>query len=236
MTAMRIRHQPSFNRRDLLGAVVRDGQWSRPADSPAGEPRSDRAATTTPGWPVAPHALGEVLLERRAHRFYADEPVPASVVEGALDSAGHCDRLVFPDGTRRGLALEFLVIPNRVDGLERRFLIAAGSERRQLGPMPLEADLTELVLQVEYAAAPVIVMAIGSLEQALDVVGPAGHRYLLARAGASLQGAWLHVASLGYVGSIFAGLVPAALGDIAGVDGYGRLGLLAFSFGRPLGS
>jgi nitroreductase len=56
---------------------------------------------------------------------------------------------------------------------------------------------------------------------------------LLARAGAAAHAAWLAALGMGLDGTVFAGLLPAAVRELAGTDGYTSAPLFAFSLGWP---
>lgn len=151
----------------------------------------------------------------------------------------HCahrgDLIDCPADHRDGHALRFLVLASRVNGLDPGVyhydpLKHALSCAR--GALSAE-ETVELLVQEEYASAPVLVWILGSLEAAGARYGAWGHRQLLLRAGAAGQRLWFAALGRGLAGSIFAGLVPGAARRHLGLDGYQDTGLFAFAAGHP---
>ncbi|MBT2445597.1 nitroreductase family protein [Streptomyces sp. ISL-43] len=192
-----------------------------------------------PGVPVTPAAAGarpldELLRDRVAVRTYAPAPVTADELAAVLNQAQSFDSLSWPDHHAGG-PLGFLVAARNVTGLPTGLY---GYEP-ELGEFSRLADLPEgeaaesMVLQMEFAWAPAIVLVCGSLAASLDRHGEHGHRLLMARAGAAAHTAWLAALDQGLVGSIFAGFLSSALKPLLGLDGYRTAQLLAFAVGRP---
>jgi hypothetical protein len=226
---MRTPADPVLDRRGLVSHVAMQSFFQLPSDG-----RVAAEVVPTPATSLDHDgSLAEVLLSRTAQRFYSDAPVPRAMVDLALESARAVERSLFGGFDASELDLDFLVVANRVDDTPREFWMVTPTGTETLGQLPSYADLADLVLQVEYSWAPVTIMAIGHLDQALTLLGPAGHRHLLTRAGAAMHGSWLSMVAAGMVGSIYAGLVATPLRSIADVDGHSRLGLLAFAFGYP---
>ncbi|WP_053690382.1 nitroreductase family protein [Streptomyces sp. WM6372] len=198
-------------------------------------PQHERTATVAA--PPSERALEAVLRERASVRTYAARPIPVEVLAAVVDRAAAFDRAAWPDH-EAGAGLEFLVAARAVDGLSTGIHLydPEGGEFIRLADLPLGEAAGDLVLQLEFADAPAIVMACGPLAASLDRHGEHGHRLLLARAGAASQTAWLTALDRGLVGSIFAGFLASALKPLVPVDGYLSAQLLAFSCGYPLGA
>ncbi|WP_328740614.1 nitroreductase family protein [Streptomyces erythrochromogenes] len=176
----------------------------------------------------------ESLLRRRASvRTYAPRPVAADVLAAVIDRAATFDREAWHDHDA-GVELEFLVAARDVAGLPVGLYLysPAGGGFTRLSDLPAGDAAAELVLQLEFAHAPAIVMVCGPLAASLDRHGEHGHRLLLTRAGAAAHTAWLTALDRGLVGSIFAGFLSSALKPLVPVDGYRSAQLLAFSCGH----
>ncbi|MFE3555515.1 nitroreductase family protein [Streptomyces sp. NPDC059193] len=176
----------------------------------------------------------ESLLRRRASvRTYAPRPVAADVLAAVIERAAAFDREAWPDHDA-GAGLEFLVAARDVAGLPVGLYLYSPAEGGfvQLADLPAGDAAAELVLQLEFAHAPAIVMVCGPLAASLDRHGEHGHRLLLTRAGAAAHTAWLTALDRCLVGSIFAGFLSSALKPLVPVDGYRSAQLLAFSCGH----
>jgi hypothetical protein len=107
-------------------------------------------------------------------------------------------------------------------------------ERTELRRQPQDLpDLRDLVLQLEFADAPAVVVVLGDLARALDREGAPGHRMLLSRGAAFAHTTWLAVLSEGGAGTVFAGVLSAAGRTELGIDGYHRAQLLGLAIGMP---
>lgn len=184
--------------------------------------------------PPSGQPLDALLRGRTSQRVYGPEPVPVEALAAVVEQAAHFDRSAWPDH-EAGAGLEFLVAARNVAGLNPALYLY--SEDRgdftPLAELPDGAAAADLVLQLEFADAPAIVLVCGPLAASLGRHGEHGHRLLLGRAGAAAHTAWLTALDRGLVGSIFAGFLSAALKPLVPVDGYRSAQLLAFSLGRP---
>ncbi|MFI1799337.1 nitroreductase family protein [Streptomyces sp. NPDC020379] len=182
--------------------------------------------------PPALVALETALRRRKSVRAYDGEPVPVELLASVVRQAADFDRSAWPDH-EGGAGLEFLVAARSVAGLPQGLYLhsADRGDFTPLAELPDGSAAADLVLQLEYADAPAIVIVCGPLAASLDRHGEHGHRLLLTRAGAAAQTAWLAALSHGLSGSIFAGFLAAALKPLVAVDGYRNVQLLAFSLG-----
>jgi nitroreductase len=209
------------------------------------------AAPATPGAPSDPYPEGgrlwplpapsppSVNLEtalrgRTAVRQYARSPLALDDVAALAAAATGADRRGWP-AEHAAVPLDILIASWRVMGAPpalARYDADAHALVR-LGELPTGKAAEDLVLQREFAHAPAVALVTGDLRTATARRGAHGHRLLLLRAGAACQAMWLAALRRALVGSIFAGLLPDALRDIGGVDGYSRAALLALAVGRP---
>lgn len=185
------------------------------------------AAPPLPGDPV--HAL----RHRRAQRHWAPEPLDGDVLVKALAYAFEQDgRLWRP-------AFPTLPTPAATVLVQRLLDVPEGCHRyepegRRLVPEPRALPpLADLVLQLEFAEAPALVVVHGDLAATLERHGAGGHRLLLARGAALAHSTWLAALSLGAVGSVFAGVLGAAGRTHLGLDGSGRAQLIGLALGSP---
>ncbi|MFG2195876.1 hypothetical protein [Streptomyces sp. NPDC048639] len=103
-----------------------------------------------------------------------------------------------------------------------------------LAPQPYDPPpLRDLVLQLEFAEAPVVVVVLGDLAEAVDRYGAHGHRLLLSRGAAFAHAVWLAGLSEGAAGTVFAGILSSAGRTELGIDGYRRAQLLGLALGDP---
>jgi Nitroreductase family len=93
--------------------------------------------------------------------------------------------------------------------------------------------MKDLAIQEEFMGAAALVIVLANLAGAVSAGRTHGYRQLLVRAGAAAHRAWLASLSLGLVGSVFAGLLPKALKNLAGTDGYSCAPLFAYAVGTP---
>lgn len=184
-----------------------------------------------PGLPIE-----EVLRRRLSIRYYDPSPISQACLAAVLGAADQADSDLWP-GEHRASPLELLVAAWRVQGLETglyRYRAPHGLARA--GSLPPADEARELVLQLEYSAAPALVLVVGDLRSMLRRHGSHGHRLLLVRGGAAAHSGWLAAIGAGLDGSVFAGFLPVALRELAGLDGYTRMQVFALAIGPPIGS
>lgn len=231
-----------FDRTVLFGALradaAHDARTMRaPLVAVEGLPAGrDGGATTALPDPAPPvRGIEETLLHRSAVRDYAERPLTLAQVSAMLTSAHAQDADTWAGERAAGVGLRLLCAAWRVSPLEVGLHAFDESTRTltRLSPLPTGPAAADLVLQREFADAPAIVMVLGDLGAAVRRHGSHGYRLLLTRAGAAAHAAWLTAVGLGLDGSLFAGLLPSALRELAGVDGYTSAPLFAFSVGWP---
>ncbi|WP_078875958.1 nitroreductase family protein [Streptomyces sp. 769] len=179
--------------------------------------------------------LETLLRQRTSVRAYNAKPVPVELLSSVVQQAVAFDRSAWPDD-EAGAGLQFLVAARSVTGLPQGLYLysADRGDFASVADLPDGEAAAELVLQLEYAHSPAIVIVCGPLAASLDRHGEHGHRLLLTRAGAATHTAWLAALDRGLVGSVFAGFLSSALKALVPVDGYRSAQLFAFSCGYPL--
>lgn len=178
--------------------------------------------------------LAESLLARTSIRFYDKQAVGLEQVATILHTASSGDRRDWRAESEAGVDLQMLLVAWRVVDLAPAVYRYEPVEHALsfVGPAPdQQTEGTDLVLQTEFADAPIIVFLTGNLAAASARHGAWGHRQLLLRAGSAGHRLWLASLGVGLVGTVFAGFLPRAAQRIAGVDGYTNASLLAYSAG-----
>ncbi len=195
-------------------------------------PEVRRVALPPPG--AESQALSQSVIERTAIRFYDRAPISPAQLGAILQAASGGDRRDWPQEEEAGVSLQFLVVAWRVEGIIPALYRydPRTHELAHIGPAPTPEEGAGLVLQTEFADAPVIVFITGALAAACARYGSWGHRQLLLRAGAAGHRLWMASIGVGLVGTVFAGFLPRAANRIAGADGNLQASLLAYSAGR----
>lgn len=179
-------------------------------------------------------SLQETLQARASERFYAATPVPLSSLSTLLYHASEGDRR---DWSRmQETDLQFCLVAWRVEGLTPAVYQyhAQRHALQKIHDAPVQPEEAEaLVLQREFAYAPVLLFILGNLSAACAKNGARGHRELLLRAGAAGQRFWFAALGQKLVGTVFAGFLAQAGHKYLQADGYTRLNLLAFACGYP---
>lgn len=203
-----------------------------------GEPRihapANRQVIALPAPLQQSQPLSESLRARASIRFYAKQAIGLEQVATILYTASSGDRQDWQAESEAGVELQLLVVAWRVENLvpavyryepDEHALSFVGSAPDQ------QTEGRDLVLQTEFADAPIIIFLTGNLAAASARHGAWGHRQLLLRAGSAGHRLWLASIGVGLVGTVFAGFLPRAAHRIAGVDGYTNASLLAYSAG-----
>lgn len=178
------------------------------------------------------NSLDEVLEHRESVRFYGAESVDAAVVARIVRAGHRADAATWPSEVGAGLGIELLVAARRMTGSAPAILRLDGDAFVPLAELD-EETAEDLVLQIEYAWSPVILIAIAPLADALDRWGDHGERLVNTRAAAAITAALHEASSLGLAGSPFAGLLTSGLRRLLDVDGYANAQLFAASLGHP---
>lgn len=168
------------------------------------------------------------MSNRESTRYYADLEIDSSWFDNAVDACHRVDCALFAPDAQESPLHVFAFI-RRVSGWSPGLY-----QHSSKGWCPIKLgaiEISEVVLQPEFAQASAIVLLIGSLETNDETNSSHHHRRLLSRAGAALEASWLNAVKHGYQGSIFAGFIPAYLRDLGIIDGYRRVQLLALAVG-----
>ncbi|MEU6084215.1 nitroreductase family protein [Streptomyces sp. NPDC047108] len=200
--------------------------------------RSSRPGTGRTAPSVVPPALpGDAvgaLRARAAVRQWASGAFDGARLLRALRHASEQDRQwwgpAFPELPSPVAA----VLAQRVDGVAAGYHHYAPATG-ELAPQPYDPPpVRDLVLQLEFAEAPVVIVVLGDLAAAVDRYGTHGHRLLLARGAAFAHAVWLAGLSEGAAGTVFAGVLSSAGRTELGIDGFRRAQLLGLALGDPV--
>ena len=193
-----------------------------------------RREVTLPAASLPSVDLRAAIAVRRAERFYDAQPVDPATLRAICSAAlGPADRVA-----GGGHELTLTVVARSVDRVP-----AGVYTYRPGGVLELDtalsgdpAELTGTVLQLEFAASPVILVVTGATGPVSHRYGVDGYRRLLVDGAEAAHRAWLAALRRGLIGSTFAGLLGPDLYRLGGVDGYFRGGLLGLSLGLPRGA
>lgn len=174
--------------------------------------------------------LRETLETRVSERFFGSEPVSTTLVDLVLCAAQAHDAKTWAEEHRAGLPLDLVIAAVNVAGL------APGIYRRQPEGFqlicPLHEPLDDLVLQLEFASAPVILLAIAPLADELQRWSDHGERVANLRAGGAIGAGMLEAQRYGLAASPFAGFLAAPFRKLVTADGYHNAPLFAGAFGH----
>ena len=180
------------------------------------------------------YSLQESMRQRVSTRFFTSEPLKLVHLATLLQSAQDGDQHDWSQEKETGVFLQFTVVAWRVENCPPA-VYCYESHSHALVPIHTIPDQTteakNLVLQVEFADAPVIILITGNLAAASARYGAWGHRQLLIRAGTAGQRLWFASLGLGLAGTVFAGFLQPAAYTYANIDGYRSAGLLAYTTG-----
>jgi hypothetical protein len=177
----------------------------------------------------------QVLIARTSIRFYDRRPLHLGHLATLLHVASAGDEQDWPQEVEVGNRLHFYAVAWRITDLPPAvyWYDPEAHALRYTGPAPdQEREGANLVIQTEFARAPLIIVITGNLAVACARHGSAGHSQLLQRAGSAGHRCWLASLGIGLVGTVFAGFVPRAAQRIAGIDGYTNAGLFAYAAGH----
>lgn len=211
-------------RRPSIPAVV-----PVPAPVTGHEPEGPAVRLTAAHRP--PVELEQVLAHRNSFRFFSPEPLDGEVLTAALEDAVADDRHLW-SAQGAGTTIVPLVAALRVRGLRPGLYRYADGGYVPLAPLTAD-DVAAMVLQTEFADAPVIVAAMGSIEAALAGHADHGFRLLTTRAATTCYSVLLTAYHHGLIGSVFAGFLSSGLAAHLRIDSYHQAQLFAAALGHP---
>lgn len=178
--------------------------------------------------------LLSVLRRRRSLRFFGPQGLPAGDVSEVVLAALQTDAAAWPDD-HRCCPFEIFAIVVRLDGLEPgMYRLDPGSgSYTPLAALPPEAELEDLTIQSEFCRSAVILSVAGDLDLATQLYGTHGYRTMMTRASAVAYTMWLRAVGREWIGSVFAGFIPAAVRIPLSSDGNSRHQLFALALGAP---
>lgn len=209
---------------------------SSAAISPWKNSGGPRAAIALPLPAQGGRLAGEVLSLRASVRRFTRDSVHPQQLGTMLYCAHRADAERWVEEHRAGCPLTYLALAWNVEGMGPGVYRYDAEEHalKFLEPAPSPQQTTELFLQDEFHAVPLVVWISGNLAAACSRHGSFGHRQLLLRAGASGHALWTAAMGMGLSGSLISGLVPGAARRQFRLDGYRRASLLAFAAGHGI--
>lgn len=215
--------------------VLEHGPWGRGKIPPQLLAKNQIGGITTklPKPDAGRLSVGQILARRRSIRNYSRRPVELNAIATALHYAFLGDTTAWPDEYGLGFPLQYFVLARHVLGIEPAVYLY-DADRHSLArtrPALSREETVDLLVQSEFADAPVLLWITGNLAAACAEDGAKGHRHLLLRAGAAGHRMWMAALSLGLSGAILAGLIPGAARRSLGIDGYTTASLFACALG-----
>jgi SagB-type dehydrogenase family enzyme len=197
---------------------------------------SPRAASETHRLPIPGDSgvtLGEGIQERKSIRHYKRDSVILEQIAAVLSFSQRADAAEWPEEQKNGLALNFVILAERVTTIEPGVYEYDSAQRclELSRGVLLREELIRLYVQEEFARAPLAIWITGNLAVACARNGAFGHRQLLLRAGAAGNRLWLAASGIGLAGCLVAGIKPDAAKPILGLDGYLKSALFAVTIG-----
>jgi SagB-type dehydrogenase family enzyme len=175
--------------------------------------------------------LGRAFAQRRTVRHYDEAPISLEELSTMLQLAQRSEVAEWPREDRSGLDLELVVLAMRVRGLHPGVYRYDKANRTLHFSSVIPDRRIELLVQDEFASAPVQIWITGNLAAACAHHGARGYRQLLVRAGAAAHRLWFAALGMNLDGAIVGGLVAGAARKLLGMDGFLQLGLVAFTAG-----
>jgi hypothetical protein len=228
------------NALDLVPEIITSFRDAPPDPQQRAIPRRRQVPTPlgpsvqVPGGSGARADLLTVLRRRRSERFYGADALPLSTLTDVVSRGVMADRGSWPDEQEQ-CPLETFAVAFRVAGLEPG-IFGCDSSARSYTPvasLPPAEKLEGLTLQSEFCHSAVIISIAGDLTRAAEIHGGHGYRTLMSRAGAAAYTMWLDAVAQGWVGSVFAGFIPASVRVPLLSDGTSRHQLFALALGAP---
>lgn len=173
--------------------------------------------------------LSETLKSRTSERFFNDTKIDPCLVAEVVRASTAYDQAQWAGECANGLELDVLVAVRQVDGMVPGFYRFANEIFTPLEP--LTEPLDDLVLQLEFASSPFIVLALAPLADELRRWSDHGERVANLRAGGAIAAGLLAGQARGLSGSPFAGFLSAPLRRLLNTDGYENAPMFAAAFG-----
>jgi SagB-type dehydrogenase family enzyme len=219
---------------DVIDAAVvatRPGQPQRPV-WPGGPVHAFAAERDEPG-----PSLGEVFLQRRSVRDYADAPVPTRWLQEMMVSAVDLGRRRLSAGAPDDVVRPWLAVA-RGDGDIAPGIYAVDLDRPAL-LVPVTAGLSHdalarCILQTGLARGAAALFFTGDLGDRLQARGPRGYRELLVSAGAQAARAILVAVSRGVAACPSGGILEDGFRELTRTDGYRTALLFSLALGMPV--
>jgi hypothetical protein len=192
-----------------------------------------------PKIPYFQKSLDDILINRQSTRFFNEEKAISyhhliSILEKNMTFQKNNWKRDFEDG----ISLEQYVLVRRVkDNLDlksdRIYKYSEEEKMKPLNNLLLTEIIDDIFLQREFSQAAAIIIFVGNLEDTVKLYGARGYNSLLKKSGAIAEYSWLQSIDQGYVGTVFAGILPRGLAKISDLDGYRKCQMFAFAFGHP---
>lgn len=191
------------------------------------------ARSTVPArLPALPGDPVDALQSRTAVRRWAGEALDATLLLRALRYACEQDEQVWKPAFPGLPAPTPALLIQHVGGLPKGYH-HYDAERAELVPQRfVPPPVADLVLQLEFAEAPVVILTLGDMAETLARYGAPGHRLMLARGAAFAHAMWLSALSQGGVGTVFAGILTSAARTELGIDGLRQAQLCGLALGK----
>jgi hypothetical protein len=191
------------------------------------------------GMPAFDHSLDQILSARQSTRFFDQEKaISYEHLMRILENNKEFQRNNWFEDFEEGTSIGQYVLARRLEKdpefKNDRIYEYSGQELIPLNDICLTEIIDEIFLQKEFSQAAAIIIFVGKVERAVQLYGPRGYNRLLKKSGAIAEYSWLHTIDLGYVGTVFAGILPSGLRKISDLDGYRKCQMFAFALGHPI--
>ncbi|MFI2458135.1 nitroreductase family protein [Streptomyces sp. NPDC019539] len=171
------------------------------------------------------------LKARKSARVWKPEPLKGTLLSRALRYAAEQDTAMWAPAFREIPSPTAAVLAQRIQGLPEGYYHYTLGHGEFLAQPQILPRMEELVLQLEFGQAPVIILILGDMSAALSSHGPVGHRHLLTRSAAYAHAIWLSALSDGAAGTVFAGVIGSAARTTLGIDGFRQAQMLGVALG-----
>jgi hypothetical protein len=185
-------------------------------------------------------SLDDILSVRQSTRFFNQEKAISyddliSILEKNMVFQKHNWNKDFEEK----INIEQYVLVRRVENNselkgDRIYKYSQEGVLMPLNNLSLTGIVDDIFLQREFSQAAAIIIFVGKVEDTVKLYGTRGYNSLLKKSGAIAEYSWLQSIDLGYVGTVFAGILPRGLGKISDLDGYRKCQMFAFALGHPI--